>query len=133
MLKPITPESLYDYSIIEDPQFSPDGKLIAFVKQTADDAANGYIRSIFLSEAFGRQKPVRFTLLRKKSGILKTRVCFTVKCCIPMPGTGPENSASSCVTRVRSPDFLTGPARLSLTAAITKCISSLRTAGCRSV
>ncbi len=61
MLKPITPESLYDYSIIEDPQFSPDGKLIAFVKQTADDAANGYIRSIFLSEAFGRQKPVRFT------------------------------------------------------------------------
>ncbi len=61
MLKPITPESLYDYSVIEDPQFSPDGRMIAFVKQIADEASNGYLRSIFIADAAGRQKPVRLT------------------------------------------------------------------------
>lgn len=61
MLKPITPESLYDFSIIEDPQFSPDGTRIAFVKQIADDSCNGYLRSIFFAAASGRQKPVQVT------------------------------------------------------------------------
>ena len=61
MLKPIVPESLYEYSIIEDPQFSPDGKYIAFVKQTADDASNGYLRSIWIIETAGRHQPRQFT------------------------------------------------------------------------
>ena len=61
MLKPIVPESLYEYSIIEDPQFSPDGKRIAFVRQYADDASNGYIRNIWIADPSGRKKPYQFT------------------------------------------------------------------------
>lgn len=61
MRKPIIPESLYEYSLIQDPQFSPDGKMIAFVKMDASDEKNGYCRSIWLANAYGQPKVRKFS------------------------------------------------------------------------
>jgi len=46
---PITPSSLYDLQLVEDPQISPDGRQIAFVKVTHDKIANQYQRAIWLA------------------------------------------------------------------------------------
>ena len=61
MLKPICPESLFDYSIIEDPQFSMDGKKIAFVRMQADEEGNDYHRTIWMVDTDGRSEPYPFT------------------------------------------------------------------------
>lgn len=57
----ITPESIFDYSVIEDPQFSPDGNLIAFVQMKPDEETNSYRRSIWFVKSVGNAQPVRFT------------------------------------------------------------------------
>ena len=62
MKKPIIPESLYDYCQVSDPQFSPNGHVIAFVKQYAMDKGNCCNRSIWLVDTARRgAKPVRFS------------------------------------------------------------------------
>ena len=61
MLKPICPESLFDYSIIEDPQFSTDGKKIAFVRMQADEEGNDYHRTIWMVDTDGKSEPYPFT------------------------------------------------------------------------
>ena len=57
----ITPESLFDYSVIEDPQFSPDGNTIAFVRMTPMAETNSYGRSIWFVKSSGRSEPVKFS------------------------------------------------------------------------
>jgi Tol biopolymer transport system component len=46
--KPITAEDLYDLQFVEDPQISPDGQTIAFVKLSVDRLGNQYRRSLWL-------------------------------------------------------------------------------------
>jgi dipeptidyl aminopeptidase/acylaminoacyl peptidase/pterin-4a-carbinolamine dehydratase len=60
-LLPIVPESLYDIINVEDPQFSPDGRVIAFVHMQADEELNGYERSIWFVPADGSHPAERFT------------------------------------------------------------------------
>ncbi len=56
----ITPEDLYQFAWIEDPQISPDGAWVAFVKLTVDKVSNGYRRAIWLAPTSGG-KPRPFT------------------------------------------------------------------------
>lgn len=45
----LTAEDLYALQIVEDPQISPDGRRIAFVRVTVDQVANRYRRHIWLA------------------------------------------------------------------------------------
>lgn len=47
--RPLTAEDLYAIQSVEDPQISPDGQHIAFVKVTMDKAQNRYTRNIWLA------------------------------------------------------------------------------------
>lgn len=60
-LLPVVPESLYDIVTVEDPQFSPDGKTIAFVRMQPDGNSNQYRRSIFLVASDGSTPARAFT------------------------------------------------------------------------
>ena len=57
----IVPESLYDLVTIEDPQFSPDGRIVAFVHMQAEEDGNTYRRSIWLAPADGSHPPQSLT------------------------------------------------------------------------
>ncbi len=57
--KLITPEDLYALQFVEDPQISPDGKYIAFVKVTVEKVGNKYTRNIWLATLAGDQPRVR--------------------------------------------------------------------------
>jgi dipeptidyl aminopeptidase/acylaminoacyl peptidase len=62
--KRITAEDLYALQFVEDPQISPDGKHIAFVKVTLDALGNAYRRSIWLAPCGpgdARARPYQFT------------------------------------------------------------------------
>ncbi len=60
--KPITAEDLYDLQFVEDPQLSPDGKHLAFVKLSLDKLGNQYRRSIWLVRPDDpKAKPRQFT------------------------------------------------------------------------
>jgi len=48
--KLVTAEDLYELQFVEDPQLSPDGKRIAFVKMSLDKLTNKYKRSIWLTD-----------------------------------------------------------------------------------
>ncbi|NLE75220.1 MAG: prolyl oligopeptidase family serine peptidase [Chloroflexi bacterium] len=52
-LLPVVPESLYDIVSVEDPQLSPDGQTVAFVRATQDADANTYRRTVWLVPADG--------------------------------------------------------------------------------
>jgi dipeptidyl aminopeptidase/acylaminoacyl peptidase/pterin-4a-carbinolamine dehydratase len=60
-LLPVVPESLYDIITIEDPQFSPDGLTLAFVRMQPDVHTNTYRRSIYLVPASGSAPAQAFT------------------------------------------------------------------------
>src|SRR5579884_1146359 len=48
MPRSLTPEDLYAFALVEEPQISPDGETIAFVKQEMDRGKYEYRRSIWL-------------------------------------------------------------------------------------
>src|SRR5512137_788357 len=56
----IVPEDLYQMAWVEDPQISPDGAWVAFVKLTVDQARNGYHRALWLVPTSGGE-PRQFT------------------------------------------------------------------------
>ena len=60
-LLPVVPESLYELVTVEDPQFSPDGRTIAFVRMQPDGEANKVLRSICLIPADGSAPASAFT------------------------------------------------------------------------
>ena len=49
----LTPEDLYALQLVEDPQLSPDGRWLAFVKVTHDKLGNAYRRHIWLTRLDG--------------------------------------------------------------------------------
>ncbi|HEX6819977.1 MAG TPA: S9 family peptidase, partial [Ktedonobacterales bacterium] len=53
MARSLTPEDLYAFALVEDPQISPDGETIAFVKQEMDRGKYEYRRSIWLQPTQG--------------------------------------------------------------------------------
>lgn len=60
MAQPITVDDLYQLGWLEEPRYSPDGRVIAFVRVTLDRAANRYRRAIWLAPTEGGP-PRRFT------------------------------------------------------------------------
>lgn len=65
--RPIAVDDLYKLNYVEDPQISPDGKWIAFVRVTVDKGDNGYKRNIWMSTAEGQSKPRQLTRSGKDS------------------------------------------------------------------
>ncbi|RMG77787.1 MAG: S9 family peptidase, partial [Chloroflexi bacterium] len=53
--RPIQVDDLYKIVKIEDPQVSPDGQWVAFVKVTLDKLENNYKRYIWLAAVDGSQ------------------------------------------------------------------------------
>ncbi|GAB4510129.1 MAG: S9 family peptidase [Anaerolineae bacterium] len=53
--RPIEVDDLYALQTVEDPQFSPDGRWIAFVRVQVDKMDNGYKRNIWLRAVEGDQ------------------------------------------------------------------------------
>ena len=58
--KLISPKDLYKLAWVEDPQISPDGAWVAWVRLTVDQARNGYRRAIWLVPTSGGE-PRQFT------------------------------------------------------------------------
>lgn len=59
-LRPITVDDLYNYTTVEDPQVSPDGQWVAFVRVKADKFSNSYKRHIWLLPTAGGE-PLQIT------------------------------------------------------------------------
>ncbi len=60
MTRPITPDDLYAIQHVEDPQLSPDGTLVAFVRMEMDRESFEYRRSVWLTPVEGGE-PRRLT------------------------------------------------------------------------
>ena len=59
--RPLKAEDLYDLQFVEDPQISPDGKQVAFVKVTIDKIGNKYNRNIWLATLDPKPRLRQFT------------------------------------------------------------------------
>jgi dipeptidyl aminopeptidase/acylaminoacyl peptidase len=59
--RPITETDLFRFAWIADPQISPDGRRVAFVKVTVDEKKTGYETAIWMVDADGTQRPRAFT------------------------------------------------------------------------
>ncbi|MBI5829418.1 MAG: S9 family peptidase [Chloroflexi bacterium] len=57
--QPITAEDLYNLHFVEDPQISPDGQRVAFVRMALEKRDNKYRRHIWLAELAGGALRVR--------------------------------------------------------------------------
>lgn len=57
----IVPEDLYRLVFVSDPQISPDGTKIAYVRTRIDEKTKEYRSEIWMAPTNGRSKPVRFT------------------------------------------------------------------------
>lgn len=55
----LTAEDLYALQLVEDPQLSPDGRFLAFVKVTHDRVGNQYKRSLWLASLEGEAPRLR--------------------------------------------------------------------------
>lgn len=64
--RPMTIDDLYRINNVEDPQISPDGKSIAYVRVTLDKFDNTYHRNIWLSATDGSE-PIQLTRSNKDS------------------------------------------------------------------
>jgi len=62
----MTPKDLYGLTMAGDPRLSPDGKTVAFVVTTVDEAENTYPSAIWLVPADGSAKPRRFTFGKRR-------------------------------------------------------------------
>jgi dipeptidyl aminopeptidase/acylaminoacyl peptidase len=60
-LRGITPEDLYRFTYVSDPQLSPNGATVAFVRTTIDREADGYRSQIWVVPSGGEGAPRRFT------------------------------------------------------------------------
>lgn len=58
---PVTATDLYTLQVVEDPQISPDGRQIAFVKVTIDKVSNVYRRHIWLAATGATPRVRQFT------------------------------------------------------------------------
>src|SRR5215510_14051240 len=59
--RPITEKDLWDFVWIGDPQVSPDGSRVAFVRITVNDKKEGYNTSIWSVPAVGGEAPRQLT------------------------------------------------------------------------
>lgn len=59
--RPIAPEDLYRFTYVSDPQLSPDGETIAFVRTTVDKEADAYRSQIWVVPVDGDRPARRFT------------------------------------------------------------------------
>src|SRR5580765_5930823 len=57
----ITEKDLFDFTWIGDPQISPDGATVAFVKVTVNPKKDGYDTSIWTVSTNGTEEPHRLT------------------------------------------------------------------------
>src|SRR5437660_4919017 len=55
----ITEKDLFQFNWIGDPQISPDGSRVAFVKVSANDKKDGYDTSIWSVSIRGDEQPIR--------------------------------------------------------------------------
>ncbi len=59
--RPITEKDLFDFAWIGDPQISPDGSRIAFVRVTVNEKKEGYNTSIWSVPLAGGEAPHQLT------------------------------------------------------------------------
>jgi dipeptidyl aminopeptidase/acylaminoacyl peptidase len=59
--RPITEKDLFRFQWIGDPQVSPDGSQVVFVKVTVNDKKEGYDTSLWLVPTNGQSAPMRLT------------------------------------------------------------------------
>lgn len=59
--RPITEKDLFDFVWIGDPQVSPDGSRVAFVRVTVNEPKTGYDTAIWLVDAAGKELPRALT------------------------------------------------------------------------
>jgi dipeptidyl aminopeptidase/acylaminoacyl peptidase len=59
--RPISEKDLFKFAWVADPQISPDGTHIAFVRVTIDEKKDGYDTSIWIARADGSEPPRAFT------------------------------------------------------------------------
>jgi dipeptidyl aminopeptidase/acylaminoacyl peptidase len=59
--RPITEKDLFDFVWIGDPQVSPDGSRVAFVRVTVNEPKTGYHTSIWIVDAAGKELPYALT------------------------------------------------------------------------
>src|SRR5258705_12095522 len=57
----ITEKDLFDFTWVGDPQISPDGSAVAFVKVTVNAKKDGYDTSIWTVSTGGAEEPHRLT------------------------------------------------------------------------
>ncbi|MGD9589331.1 MAG: prolyl oligopeptidase family serine peptidase [Pyrinomonadaceae bacterium] len=57
----ITEKDLFDFVWVGDPQVSPDGSQVAFVRVTVNSSKNNYDTSVWLVATSGEKEPVRIT------------------------------------------------------------------------
>ena len=57
----ITEQDLFDFAWVGDPQVSPDGTKVAFVKVTVNAAKTNYDTSVWLVSTTGSDSPIRIT------------------------------------------------------------------------
>ena len=57
----VTPEDLYRYRLVSDPQVSPDGRVVAYVQTRLRKKQNDYASNIWLVPTDGSSEPRRFT------------------------------------------------------------------------
>src|SRR5438874_7894033 len=57
----ITEKDLFDFVWIGDPQISPDGARVAYVRVTANEKKDGYNTSIWMVSAAGKDAPRQLT------------------------------------------------------------------------
>jgi dipeptidyl aminopeptidase/acylaminoacyl peptidase len=59
--RPITPEDLLKFHIVSDPQLSPNGKWIAFVKKHTNIEKNENVTNLWIADVTGKSQPRQFT------------------------------------------------------------------------
>src|SRR5947207_8181909 len=59
--RPITETDLFRFTWIADPQISPDGRRVAFVRVTVDAKKTGYETAVWMVDTDGSHLPRAFT------------------------------------------------------------------------